>query len=204
MKRNITNLNWSALILLFSFFAVSCQEDDDNPVTPTNETEYNGTKYSMDEGLIMDYGEWGFYGQTATHYNYDFLITNGSIGYNNGDVEEINGSIAIIAELYSSGASKFNTGTFNYINSDNDGSLNESQLEAKYKDKFVFSDAGILLDTNGNKELFDDLQSAILVTGGTIKVSGTEPNYTIEYNLTLQNGQTAKGSFNKTFVKIDG
>jgi hypothetical protein len=33
-------------------------------------------------------------------------------------------------------------------------------------------------------------------------VSGTKPNYQIEYNLVLENGKTASGKYSKGFSKL--
>jgi hypothetical protein len=154
----------------------------------------------MEEGVILDYGSFTLYGQNDTHTNYDFYVSDGDIEYGNDDVEEIEGSLAIWAELVAPDASDFKTGTFNFVDNDNDGSLNNAQKEAKYKDKFVFPSAKVYIDTNGNGILSDD--TPMQTTSGTIKVSGSQPNYTIEYNLTLANGKTVKGKFAGSFPKI--
>jgi hypothetical protein len=117
-------------------------------------------------------------------------------------VQEIAGAFAVFSELVSAGTTKFNTGTFNYVDNNNDGSLNESQLEAKYKNKSVFADAKVYIDTNGNRILSDE--TPLKATGGSIKVSGSGNTYTLEYNLILENGKTLKGSNSSSFSKING
>ena len=45
-----------------------------------------------------------------------------------------------------------------------------------------------------------DEDEEIRVTGGTIRVSGTYPRYTLVYDLTLANGATLRGSYNDEFT----
>ncbi|GEO02784.1 hypothetical protein AAE02nite_04480 [Adhaeribacter aerolatus] len=204
MKTTFNTLKLSTLALVLTFASTSCSlfEKKDDPKPAKNEVEYNGTKYEMDESLMVEYGAETLYGDDDTHYINDFYIANGNILYRNGTVEEVSGSFAIYTELVSNGTDKFNTGTFNYIDNGNDGSLSESQLEQKYKGKSVFGDAQIYIDTNGNRMLSDE--TPIHATGGTVKVSGSGNTYTLEYNLTLENGKTVRGSNSSSFSKING
>jgi hypothetical protein len=108
----------------------------------------------------------------------------------------------VFTELASAGASEFKTGTFQYMNDDEDDNLSDAQLEAKYKDKSFFVDARVYIDTNGNKKLKEE--TPIRANGGTVKVAKSGNTYTIEYNLTLENGKTLKGRNASTFTKVNG
>jgi hypothetical protein len=202
MKKVLNILKLQVPVLLLALSTTSCFLFDKEDPKPniTNEVEYNASKYKMEEGVIVDYGSFTLFGQNDTHTNYDFYVSDGDIEYDNDNVEEIEGKLAIWAELVAPDASDFKTGTFNFIDNDNDGSLNNAQKEAKYKDKFVFPSAKVYIDTNGNGILSDD--TPMQTTSGTIKVSGSQPNYKIEYNLTLTNGKTVKGDFSGSFPKI--
>lgn len=59
--------------------------------------------------------------------------------------------------------------------------------------EFFFNEAYVAIDTNGDKELEDE--DEVAVTDGTIQVSGTYPEYTLVYDLTLANGTALRGSF---------
>lgn len=204
MKKNFSIVKWSSFALMLGFATTSCtlfDKDDPKPQPESNQIEYNGTKYTLEKSLMINYGALSLYGTQDTHFNHDFYIADGNINYQDGQVEEINGAFAVFTELVSAGATKFNTGTFNYIDDDNDGSLSESQLEAKYKNKSVFADAQVYIDTNGNRQLADE--TPVRATGGTVKVSGSGNTYTLEYNLVLENGKTLKGSNSSSFSKID-
>jgi len=206
MKTSLNSLKWATLALTFSFLTTSCDlfnKDKEDPKPATNEITYNSTKYTLDESLMIKYGSFSVYGDEDTHVNNDFYIANGNIDYNNstGNVEEINGNLAIHAELASPGATEFKTGTFNYIDGSNDNSLSEAQLEAKYKNK-PFFEAGIYIDTNGNGLMSDE--TPVKANGGTIKVSGSNNTYTLDFDLTLTNGKTLKGRNASTFSAING
>jgi hypothetical protein len=206
MKTTFNFLKLSTLAFVLTFASTSCslfeKNDDPKPKPDANQVEYNGSKYTLEKSLMIDYGPLSLYGDDDTHFNHDFYIADGNIAYNDGEVTEIQGAFAVFSELVSAGATKFNTGTFNYIDYNNDGSLNESQLEAKYKNKSVFADAQVYIDTNGNRILSDE--TPIKATGGSIKLSGSGNTYTLEYNLVLENGKTLKGSNSSSFSKIDG
>ena len=204
MKKNFYFTKWSAFAIMLGFLATSCdpKDKDKTPEPETNQIQYNGTKYTLEKSLMIDYGALSLYGSQDTHFNHDFYIADGNIDYQNGQVQEIAGAFAVFSELVSAGTTKFNTGTFNYVDNNNDGSLNESQLEAKYKNKSVFADAKVYIDTNGNRILSDE--TPLKTTGGSIKVSGSGNTYTLEYNLILENGKTLKGSNSSSFSKING
>ena len=40
------------------------------------------------------------------------------------------------------------------------------------------------------------------VVSGTVKISGTRPNYLISYDLILENGKTVKGNYAGNFQKL--
>jgi hypothetical protein len=153
---------------------------------------------------MIKFGALSLYGNNNTHRVNHFYFANGNIDYNNTtkNVEEINGSFAVFSELASAGAAEFNTGTFNYVDASNDNSLNDTQLEAKYKNKSVFSDVEVYIDTNGNGLLGDEIP--VEANGGTIKVSGSNNNYTLEFDLTLTNGKTLKGKTASSFSPMGG
>ena len=206
MKKNTPFIKFSAFALMLGLLTTSCdpkdKDKDPSPAPENNQVEYNGTKYALEKSLMIDFGALSLYGTQDTHFNHDFYIANGDIQYQNGQVQEIAGSFAVFTELVSAGTTKFNTGTFNYIDDDNDASLNESQLETKYKNKSVFADAQVYIDTNGNRILSDE--TPLKATGGSVKVSGSGNTYTLEYNLILENGKTLKGINASSFSRLNG
>lgn len=205
MKTTLSAFKLPILAVAITFFTSSCElfkKDDPEPLK--NEVSYNNTKYTLDESLMIKYGGYSLFGDENTHVVNHFYFANGNIDYNTttGEVDEINGSFAVFAEVASASTSDFKTGAFNYTDGSNDNSLNDTQLEAKYKNKSVFSVVEVYIDNNGNGILSDEVP--VLANGGTINVSGSNNSYALEYNLTLANGKTVKGKTASTFSQIGG
>ncbi|WP_205502567.1 hypothetical protein [Rufibacter psychrotolerans] len=190
MNNRFYSLKCFCLAVLAGFTFVSCSDDDEEEVSPNtdNKVVYNGTTYSMKSGLVEDYGP------SDNHYNYDFYITDGTITTSNNDFEVVNSKIVLFAELLSPGTSEFKTGTFSFVQNYND---------AGNENKHVFEDALVVTDTN-NDNILDEQDEELGVTGGTVKVSGgNNRNYTVEFDVTLENGKTAKGGYSGTFTYRD-
>lgn len=190
MKRKFTL--FLAVALLASVFT-ACKKDngDDDDKLDTglnNQLEYNGTKYALKSGFVTDYGS------DEAHYNYDFELADGTFD-NEGDSD--NSTVEVYFELYSSGSSSFKTGTFQFITATDDDEI----TDAKFSNKNFFSYGDILIDKNSDME-FDD-NEVIEVTGGTVIVSGTARNYTVEFDVSLEDGKKAKGKFSGSFGYYD-
>ncbi|UII25342.1 hypothetical protein LVD15_18825 [Fulvivirga maritima] len=169
-------------VVLFSYVALlglffSCGSDDDGDTAAANGTiEIGDDSYSATSGIMVDFGSDG------THYNIDFTISDGTVNTTTGDYD---GSFMVYAELFAPGSS-FSTGTFTYDQSPEDSD-------------YYFTSASITLDANDNNELGDLSDDYYFATGGTIILSGGGDNYTITYNLTLNNGSTLTGSASGRF-----
>lgn len=201
--KNLFNLKLIALLLSFGFFATSCTDDDepDNP-KPTGNTEYNGEKFTIKNGYYAEGQGIKLFGNANTHY-LDFLfVTDGTPKFaNDGEITEMpDGKIAILAALLSAGGTGLKPGTFEYTDMAADVNLTPAQVEAKYKNKSFFYESIVRVDTDGDHDWEEEAD--LKITGGTIKVSGSLPVLTTEYNLTLANGKTLKGSFGGTFNKL--
>ena len=177
-----------------------CAGDNDDAVTPTtaNQVTYGNTPYSLANGLANDYRTI----DSDNHYNIDFSVSDGLfipflVDLGTGILVQLwnvsDGTIEIHAELYSPGPGAFKNGTFNYT------SLPESEIEdPSLVGEYFFQDAYVAIDTDGDQDLGEDEE--IAVTGGTIQVSGTSPEYNLVYNLTLADGKTLRGSFSGEFA----
>ncbi|MCC9166928.1 hypothetical protein [Pontibacter harenae] len=214
MKKASYTFRTLLCLLLAGFTFVSCSKDDDEDTTPSlnNQIEYNGTTYNIQTGIIEDWGSVGLSdgdedlyisNDNVTHYNYDVSITDGTLQANSdGELENVGATVFVYAELLSPGTTNFTTGTFSYIEYEDD--LTQEQIDAKYNNKSFFEDAYIVIDANGNGTLdASDASSIAYATGGTITVSGSNNNYTVDYNLTLDNGRTIVGSYSGDFQYFD-
>lgn len=195
MKLKIYSVAFLALLLMA--FG-SCKKD--KPASVPNQTNYDGTTYNMKAGLTIDYGTSSYFGSSDTHTNYDFYITDGSFTFsNNGQPQDIIGKIGVYFSLESpDGTGNFKNGTYTYVDTDNDATLTDQQLQAKYENKYFMYDGSILV---GNGDINSSLQNGqeIYVQSGTVVVSGTKPNYKVDFDLLLQNNKTIKGSYSGEF-----
>jgi hypothetical protein len=179
------NLKIFSLFLASMLLFTACSKDDENP-EPTATFTFGAETVTLTSGEVIDYGTVGF-DDDPTHWNYDFEMTGSTAS--GRDVE-------LYAELFSSGTTSFNTGTFTFIDDDNINSA------ADIAGKNFFVSAEIWIDTNGDEvgdenEYFD-------VTGGTTTVSGgTNNNYTIEYDVTFDNGTSVAAKYTGTFTYFD-
>ena len=204
--KNLKHISIQAFLLLFGFLAVSCT-DDDKDTNPgpdnANKIEYNGANYTIKKGFFQDGGAQDLVGEEESHYNHNFFLTDGNVNLNNdGSLQNAgDAKIVIMTGLLSPGAASFKTGTFEYSNIVQDATtLPESEFDAKYRPRYVMLMGTVIVDTDGDKNFEEE--TAQVVTGGTIKVSGTKPNYSTEYNLTLDGGKTLKGSFTGSYTQV--
>jgi hypothetical protein len=187
--------NLMLILLAIVVSIASCKPERNDP--PENTIEYNSTIYNITNGAFIDHGSSNYYGTADTHYDNDFYITDGAFVYNNtGEITDANGKIVIAAYLSSYGTSSFKTGTYTFIDDANDSSLTDAQTKSKYENKYFFTEAIVAISDN-NSSLVN--ANPIFVTSGTIIVEGTKPNYTLKYDLILDNGNTVKGMYNGTF-----
>ncbi len=190
MTQFYTTLKISVFFLLIGI-AVSCKDNEESVPVPalTNAVEYNGKSFHLLDGILFDNGAFGLEANNTTHYNQDIALVNGEIKQVNGVYDEDNVTAGIWIELYSPGSSSFKTGTFTFISENN-------MTESATANKFFFTNASFLaIEEQGYVYL--------KATGGTVKVSGTANNYTLEYDLVLEDGKSLKAAFNKTLKVND-
>jgi hypothetical protein len=186
MTKSLSFLKLQALILLLGLFTASCSEDDaEEELAPsvTNSVAYNGQTYEIKNGLILNYGS------NASHYNNDIIVSDGTFSME----ETENGTFALYLELYSAGTSGFQPGTFQFAEEDDDVAESTS---------FFTANSGLIIETNADG-VVDDGDEVIHITAGTVTVSGSGTDYTLVYDVTLENGKTLKGGYAGSSTSID-
>jgi hypothetical protein len=188
------------ILLSFTILFASCEKNEITDLEIST-LEYNNKKHNLESGGILKSQTTTMFGTTPTHKNYDFYTTDGEFVTNSaGEFLNISGSVVAFAELNSPNTTEFQTGVFQYIDSSEDFKLSEETLKAKYDGKSFFTYAYIIAESKNNALL--NFSNKIDVMSGTITVSGSKPNYTIEYMLVLENGKTASGKYSKGFSKL--
>ncbi len=192
------NKIYLTLLLVVSFVFSTCKKDDSSSISVNNIVEYDNNKYKLENGIYINYGSFNYFGNNATHYNFDFYTTDGYfISDSNGKLTDVKGNIAIYAILESYGSNSFKEGTFIYIDNANNSNLNDAQLKTKYENKSFFTEASVIIGKNMNSSLSSGKE--VSVKSGIITIEGSIPNFNIIYDLVLENNKTIKGSFKNTF-----
>ncbi|GGK83225.1 hypothetical protein ACD591_14195 [Rufibacter glacialis] len=171
-------------LLLFSFLAVSCGDDDDDTPRP-NELEYNNAKYGLNQAFTVDFGPFGFVRNSNTHYFKAFALVD-TVG------PTVQPKVTLELYLLSAGTASFKAGTFAY--GDLSKVTSDTEAEAKFKTQNVFVESSFYIDANGDGDT-EDNEEEFMITGGTIRVSGAEPNYTIDCDLQLENNKGVKAFY---------
>ena len=178
----------SCLLFLLNFCVLlitGCKEsstDSDPDSNSDNNFLYDGKTYSLESGIIYDYGE-----GTTGFRNYDFLITEKEEDFEDESEEaEINSDYYIYFWLESLVASSFTGGTFNFDDSD------EAEASHLYDGTLIFI-------INASEDDFE----AYFVTAGSVDVSISGDTYTLEFDVTLNNDKTMVGEFSYDFEIID-
>lgn len=182
------------LLLLFcGLFTVSCSSDDDDDTsTPalSNQFEYDTKRYDLKTGVYADLDLSDMFGmEVSSHSSRVFILADADLLSSSATF-----STELVLALFSPGTS-FTTGTFQYASIDNIVQL------AAQQNKYFFTQSGLLIDLNADGDS-DDEGEELAITGGTIKVSGTQPNYTVECDLTLENGKSLKVQYSGAFIDV--
>ena len=195
MKTKIYPILMLALIVGFT----SCSKDDENEVQTSNALVVDATTYTLAKGAYIDYQNTILYGTTNTHYNYEFLTTDGIFVVNSAnELEDVKGKIAVYVDLYSAGATSFKAGTYTFVSGANDATLTDAQLKTKYENKNVCQYGFVVIGTIANASLGNVTE--IDVKSGSVTIEGIKPNFKIIYDLVLENNKTVKGSYSGAFA----
>jgi hypothetical protein len=150
-------------------------------------------------GAYIDFGTYNYYGTTPTPLNYDFFATDGNLVVSNGELTDIKGKMTVYVYLESFGITSFNTGTYTYLSGEGDGALTNTQLTTKYQNKSFMAAGAVYISSDINASIDATSTQEIDVKSGSVTVSGTKPNYTLTYDLVLENNNTVKGSYSGNF-----
>lgn len=188
----LQKVKFIALLATLVLFFTSCKKDKDDEPATTSTFAIDGKSFTLTTGFIDDYGSSGV--DTDTHYNYDFYMLDGTLNTTTGGYQNI--KVALYFELFSPGTTNFKVGKFNFIDSD------DINTDADVANKYYFEYADAYFDLDGDNT--DDENEFFEVIGGSITVSGgTNNNYTVDIDVTLNDNKTIKAKFTYTFTVFD-
>ena len=134
--------------------------------------------FELNSGIIVDSGSEG------THYKYSFFLSSEEeINIDNDEFTE--GENYVVLQLHSAGIDAFKTGTFNLISGSpfaNQNYLGLAQVTEAY-----------------NPEMPQTLEATL----GSVEVERMNDEFTLTFDLTLNNGQKLTGSFGGAFPIYD-
>ncbi len=191
------------LLIGLVIFISSCEKDGTiNPeILTKNKVEYNGANLSINAAGFVDYNLRALYGNAPTHKNVDFYTIDGTFITNkSGSLLDIKGKSVVFVELNSPNLDQIETATYTFIDDSKDSGLSNSELSTKYSGKYFFSNAYVSSSSQSTSLLtFSQNED---VVSGTVKISGSKPNYLITYDLVLENGKTLKGNYAGIFQSL--
>lgn len=170
-------------------FLVSCNNDDDSQQTNSSALSINGNSYTITSAKAVD--NFNFFSDTNSEYN--FILSDGTINVTAipnsvfGFTTD-NASIAMNLSISALGMN-FVPGTYVY-------DLNQQPTEPNFN---FFDGLTIYIDGNNDKDFTDAQDTVLYATAGTVTVSGTGPNFTLDFNVTLSDGQNFQYSYSNGF-----
>ena len=185
-------------IALIIIVLTCCSDDQTEQASNDNTLVYGEQSYPMDAGMFR------IDGGTENHYHVDIATTDGSITptyVNVGNLvipiwRPLGEKVEFWAEMYSAGTTSFTTGTFEF------STTTEQEVDdPSLKDISFFNEAYVGFDADGDNVVREEEE--IMVSGGTITVKGSYPDYEILFDLQLENGRSVTGSYSGEFTVID-
>ena len=179
---------------------IGCSNDEgeapDEAADP-NEVRYAGTSYTLEQGLL------NFIISNDDYHNTDVVLTDGSLnvayidlgGFLAAQWYPENYGISLDFSLYAPPGETLPTGRYTF------GGLREDDVRddpAKAGGRYHAA-SFITLDTNGNKD-WDDPDTDIAVTGGYVEVAGAYPDYTLTFDLLLEDSNKVQGSYQGEYL----
>jgi hypothetical protein len=180
-------------VLFFAVTLFSCSSDNTDS-SSSNQINVDGTSYSITDAKAVD--NYKLFSETHAEYNFvlassDIQITGvpGSVfGFQTSNAKfALNLSIAALGATFQNGVYQF----------DENFGIEEPNFN-------YFDDLVIYIDGNQDGQINNPQQDKIFfATSGNVTVSGTAPNYTIVFNVTLSNGQNFNFTYNQGFDYVD-
>ncbi|WP_224994422.1 hypothetical protein [Cesiribacter sp. SM1] len=187
-------LSLALIFCLLASVSVSCKEEEEDTPAPAETSNgsgtvvYNGKTFQAKTGVYEDKGATSLGDGDHSHYNYAFNITDASPS------TLTRMTFNLYLEMFSAGTSGFRTGTFEWFHP-----FEFEQEEVQNTNSF-WGDLYVDGNNDGVLGMGDDMHE---IWGGQVTVSGSGTDYTISYNLTLEDGKTITGSFTGKFIKAE-
>jgi hypothetical protein len=175
------------LSLLIGVSLVSCSDSDRN--SGGNQVNVNGTTFNITDAKAVD--NFNFYSETHAEYNFVMAsapITIDAIPGTYFGFETDNAKFALNLSIAALG-NTFQNGVYQY-----DENMDFEQPNFNFFD-------GLTIYIDEDQDGFED--EVLFATEGTVTVSGTAPNYVLNFDVELSNGQNFNYTYNQGFDYVD-
>lgn len=167
-------------VVLIAIIFTGCKKDKNNEESLSNYVTYNGTKYAVDKGILENFGQF----EEGGAYNLDLYLVSNGITFleSNNEITGVSGQgHGIYFEMYTSGPTQLDNGTYNY------------DYWSETASTFDYGWVNINYDASTNiAEIDQDIE------GGTVVVTKTGDVYEITINCTDEDGKSVTGYFKGT------
>lgn len=187
------------LYLLLALFLTNACKDNDaaEPKVPANTVAYGEDPFSITQPGIQDLSNNTDF---PSHHCYRIILTDGKLTlYENTTLTGSQGnSFTVSVRLFSPGTDAFKPGTFQYINTEE---LLVAEANDQVKDKFFFNAGNFSMQIGEDDDdpfTTPEYELAKAISG-TVKVAGAANPYTIDIDLTMDNGKKLKANYSGNF-----
>lgn len=104
------------------------------------------------------------------------------------------GSVLVSVELVSSASDQFEVGSFEFIEAD--GSVDPALAGVN---ALI---GGVVSYDSDNSGKIDSQDEVMLVVGGNVNITGSRPDWSVTFDLSLNNGETMTGQFDGDYIEI--
>lgn len=178
-------------LLILGGGILGCSGDDDSTNNQiTDGVVVNNGRYTINKGVGI---EKGMSDSTNTHYAYDFILSDGQINIIQSPTLigfTLDNASIIVFLLMNSFGNDFQTGVYNF----------DQGLDQYFS---FFNVLQVRIDNNGDADFIDAEDVILDATAGTVTVSGTLPNYVLDIDVTLSNGENLTFTYSDSLTYVN-
>jgi|GEM_PF-3755265 len=196
------------LSLVILYLCSSCSEGDNDTSggigsvdrVSSNALEYGGATRPLNFGIADVIGNGNNYGQ----YEIVYRVSDVAWGFTTiliGGIPQIswfsdNNSVVFSTHIYTPSTAGFEPGTYEYVD-------NAETRAGNTVGRPVFSFAYIGIDFNGDGNVENDAEHVDVISGTLSVTGGSIEEAVLQFNLTLETGETVTGRFDSGFRIVE-
>lgn len=203
-QRTMKFVYYISMLVIIAFLSCSNNSDspDDDASGSNNSIKYANKDYKLSKGLeevfkIQQTKGDKHSGSQLNITDGEFYQTQVSISGNlNWIWRTRKANIWMYVKMYAPGFDGLTDGTYIYK------SRSVDKRDSEVENNHFFKQGKVAIDLNNDGEIESDDNEYIDITGGTISVKVTGKIYIVDFNVKLENGESATGSFEGDFDQV--